>query len=187
MHIRQRRRAASLIGELLGYGRFFHHPRRVDNMLAELFIPNGLDLDADEAAWVPQADGVWFRPLLLSQSQGYYLNLLRVRRAGVLSRHRHFGPVHAFTLRGSWRYLEHDWVASPGSYAFEVPGETHTLIVPEHVPEMITLFHVTAGYVYLDDVGVPTGYEDVFTKIAAARSHYRALGLSPNHIEQFLR
>lgn len=156
-------------------------------MLAELFIQAGLDLDADEPSWVPQAAGVWFRPLLLSASQGYYVNLLRVRRAGILSRHRHAGPVHAFTLRGSWHYLEHDWHAVPGSYAFEPPGETHTLIVPENVPEMITVFHVTGGYVYVDDAGTPTGYEDVFTKIAAARSHYDRLDMDSGHLEQFIR
>jgi hypothetical protein len=35
-------------------------------------------------------------------------NLLRVRKSGILSRHRHPGPVHAFVLKGSWRYLEHE-------------------------------------------------------------------------------
>ena len=29
-----------------------------------------------------------------------------------------------------WHYLEHDWIATAGDYAFEPPGETHTLIVP---------------------------------------------------------
>jgi 2,4'-dihydroxyacetophenone dioxygenase len=156
-------------------------------MFAELFIQAGLDLDADEKAWVPQAAGVWFRPLLLSASQGYYINLLRVRRAGVLSRHRHLGPVHAFTMRGNWRYLEHDWYAVPGSYAFEPPGETHTLIVPENVPEMITLFHVTGGYVYVDDLGVPTGYEDVFTKITAARRHYEQHHSNSSYVDGLIR
>jgi hypothetical protein len=39
----------------------------------------------DERVWVPQADGVWFRPLLLNTVSGGWCNLLRVRRAGVLS------------------------------------------------------------------------------------------------------
>jgi 2,4'-dihydroxyacetophenone dioxygenase len=43
----------------------------------------------DERVWVPQAEGVWFRPLLLNTVNGGWCNLLRVRRAGVLSRHRH--------------------------------------------------------------------------------------------------
>ena len=156
-------------------------------MQADVFLPGALDLDADEHLWVPQAPGVWFRPLVLSTSQGYYVNLLRVRNTGVLSRHRHSGPVHAFTLRGRWHYLEHAWEAVPGSYAFEPPGETHTLVVPEGVPEMVTLFHVTGGYVYVDPDGAALGYEDVFTKLANARAHYAAIGLDAGYSETLTR
>ena len=51
-------------------------------------------LPSDQRIWVPQAPNVWFRPLCLSVSQGYWVNLLKVTRAGVLSRHRHTNPVH---------------------------------------------------------------------------------------------
>lgn len=156
-------------------------------MQPDIFLPQAMDLDAPDGLWVPQAEGVWFRPLILNVSQGYYVNLLRVRKAGVLSRHRHSGPVHAFTLRGRWHYLEHDWQAVPGSYAFEPPGETHTLVVPEDVDEMITLFHVTGGYVYVDPQGEAEGYEDVFTKLEATRRHCSAQGLGPGLVEGLMR
>jgi 2,4'-dihydroxyacetophenone dioxygenase len=156
-------------------------------MQPDIFLPGAIDLDGDEAHWVPQAPGVWFKPLVLNVGQGYYINLLRVRNSGVLSRHRHSGPVHAFTLRGRWHYLEHDWEAIPGSYAFEPPGETHTLVVPEGVTEMITLFHVTGGYTYVDPDGVALGYEDVFTKLANARKHYEAIGLGADYAERVTR
>ena len=87
--------------------------------------------NTDERLWVPQSKDVWFRPLLFNTSQGYFVNLLRVRKSGILSRHRHAGPVHATTLKGRWHYLEHDWWAEEGSYAFEPPGDIHTLEVPE--------------------------------------------------------
>jgi len=141
----------------------------------------------DERVWVPQAENVWFRPLCLSASQGYWVNLLRVRRAGVLSRHRHPAPVHGFVLKGRWRYLEHDWVAEPGSYVYEPPGETHTLVVPEDVPEMITLFQVHGVMCYVDPWGKVTGYEDVFTKIDMCRKHYAACGLGADYLDRFLR
>lgn len=157
-------------------------------MRPDLLLSGALDLDADQDSWVPQAaDGVWFRPLLLSVSEGYFVNLLKVTKSGVLSRHRHGGPVHAVVLRGMWRYLEHDWIAKAGDYAFEPPGETHTLVVPDDCSEMITLFHVSGGYVYVDPHGVPLGYEDVFTKLEAASRHYEAVGLGANYVEQFIR
>jgi 2,4'-dihydroxyacetophenone dioxygenase len=141
----------------------------------------------DDNLWVPMAKTVSFKPLLLCASQGYFVNLLRVRQAGILSRHRHSGPVHAIVLKGRWYYLEHDWIAEEGSYAYEPPGETHTLYVPEDVSEMITWFHVSGGYTYVDPYGGALGYEDVFTKIAAARSYYKEIGLGEDYVKQFIR
>ena len=141
----------------------------------------------DERVWVPQAENVWFRPLCLSASQGYWVNLLRVRKSGILSRHRHPAPVHGYVLEGKWNYLEHDWVATAGSYVFEPPGETHTLSVPADVPQMITLFHITGAMIYVDQAGAVTGYEDVFTKIEMCRKHYTACGLGADYVNQFIR
>jgi len=141
----------------------------------------------DERMWVPQTEHVSMRPLCLSVSGGYWVNLLRVRRSGILTRHRHPGPVHAFVLKGRWRYLEHSWVAEEGSYAFEAPGETHTLIVPEDVAEMITLFHVTGALIYCDPDGRQTGYDDVFTKIDMCRRHFESIGLGGDYVKQFIR
>jgi 2,4'-dihydroxyacetophenone dioxygenase len=133
----------------------------------------------DERVWVPQASGVWFRPLCLHAGQGYWVNLLRVRR--------HPAPVHGLVLRGKWHYLEHDWVATEGSYVFEPPGETHTLVVPEDVPEMITQFHITGAMIYVDPWGKQTGFEDVFSKIDMCRKHYAACGLGAGFVDQFIR
>ena len=147
----------------------------------------GPAIPTDERVWVPQAENVWFRPLCLNVSSGYWMNLLRVRRSGILSRHRHPGPVHAFVLKGSWRYLEHDWVATEGSYAFEPPGETHTLVVDEGVEEMITYFQVNGCMYYVDPWGAHTGYEDVFTKVDMCRAHYAEVGLGADYADQFIR
>lgn len=153
--------------------------------LAEIVV--SAVIPEDERVWVPQADRVWFRPLCLSASSGYWVNLLRVRRAGVLSRHRHPNPVHGYVLKGRWRYLEHDWIAETGSYVFEPPGETHTLVVPEDVEEMITLFQVNGVMYYVDPDGRGLGFEDVFTKIEMCRKHYAAVGLGAEYVERFIR
>jgi quercetin dioxygenase-like cupin family protein len=153
--------------------------------LAEIVVPRAIS--DDERLWVPQAQNVWFRPLCLNRSQGYWVNLLRVRRSGFLSRHRHPNPVHGFVLRGRWRYLEHDWVAEEGSYVFEPPGETHTLVVPPDIDEMITLFQVNGVMYYVDPWGRALGYEDVFTKIEMCRKHFASVGLGSDFADQFIR
>ncbi len=155
--------------------------------LPEVIIKGALDLGDGPDVWINQSDGVDFKPLVFCVSGGYFVNILRVRRSGVLSRHRHAGTVHAFTLRGRWHYLEHDWMAEAGDYVCEPPGEVHTLVVPEGVDEMMTLFHVTGGYTYVDPFGTPLGYEDVFTKVEAARAHFVAAGLGEDYVRKFMR
>ncbi len=141
----------------------------------------------DDRVWVPQAEQVWFRPLCLNASQGYWVNLLKVRKAGVLARHRHPNPVHGYVIKGRWHYLEHDWVAEEGGYVYEPPGETHTLVVPEDVEEMITLFQVNGVMYYVDPWGRHEGFEDVFTKIEMCRKHYEKVGLGSDFVDQFIR
>jgi quercetin dioxygenase-like cupin family protein len=141
----------------------------------------------DERVWVPQAEGVWFRPLLLNTVNGGWCNLLRVRRAGVLSRHRHPMLVVGYVIRGRWKYVEHDWTAEEGSFVFEPPGEVHTLTVPADCPEMITFFNIQGAMIYVDDQNRQTGYEDVFTKIDLCRTHYRDNGLGASYVDQFIR
>lgn len=153
--------------------------------LPEIFVPNVVP--DDERLWVPQTDCVSFRPLCLCVSSGYYVNLLRVKGSGLLSRHRHPGPVHGHVLKGRWRYLEHDWEATEGSYVFEPPGEIHTLVVPEGVDEMITLFHVTGSLLYCDEDGNVQGADDVFTKLELAKKHYARVGLGEDFVLQFVR
>ncbi|PRD40923.1 cupin [Phyllobacterium phragmitis] len=141
----------------------------------------------DDRVWVPQAENVWFRPLCLSASRGYWVNLLKVRKSGVLSRHRHPQPVHGYVIKGAWRYLEHDWEAVEGGYVYEAPGETHTLVVDPHIEEMITLFQVNGCMIYVDPDGKQLGYEDVFTKIDLCRAHYERVGLGIDYVDQFIR
>ena len=141
----------------------------------------------DERVWVPQAADVWFRPLLLNTVTGGWCNLLRVRKSGVLSRHRHPMVVVGYVIKGKWRYLEHDWVAEEGSFVYEPPGEIHTLVVPVDCAEMITFFNISGAMIYVDADGRQSGYEDVWSKIDMCRSHYAANGLGVHYVDQFIR
>jgi quercetin dioxygenase-like cupin family protein len=144
-------------------------------------------IPTDERVWVPQAPDVWFRPLLLNTVSGGWCNLLRVRKSGILSRHRHPMAVVGYVIKGRWRYLEHDWIAEEGSFVYEPPGEIHTLVVPEDCTEMITFFNISGAMMYLDAADNVIGYEDVWTKIDMCRAHYERVGLGAQFVEQFVR
>jgi 2,4'-dihydroxyacetophenone dioxygenase len=141
----------------------------------------------DERVWVPQAPDVWFRPLMFNTVSGGWCNLLRVRKSGVLSRHRHPMVVVGYVIKGRWFYREHDWVANAGDFVYEPPGEIHTLEVPADCTEMITFFNISGAMIYLDEEGRQTGYEDVFSKIDMCRKHYRECGLGAEFVDQFIR
>ena len=144
-------------------------------------------LTSDENLWAPVGDGIWSRPLQLNVTGGFYTHVLRVKRSGLLQRHRHSGMVQAYVIKGRWYYLEHDWVAEEGSYIFEPPGETHTLTVPDDCQDMLTLFTVQGALMYVDPEGNATGYDDVFTRIDKYRAHFEAVGLGADYVRRFMR
>ena len=144
-------------------------------------------LTSDENLWAPVGDGIWSRPLQLNVTGGFYTHVLRVKRSGLLQRHRHSGMVQAYVIKGRWYYLEHDWVAEEGSYIFEPPGETHTLTVPDDCQDMLTLFTVQGALMYVDPEGNATGYDDVFTRIEKYRAHFEAVGLGADYVRRFMR
>jgi quercetin dioxygenase-like cupin family protein len=155
------------------------------DMRPDLVIPDVWP--RDEKLWVPLSDGVWSRPLHFNVTAGQYTHLMRVTRAGIIARHRHTGPVFAHILKGSWHYLEHDWVAEEGGFVFEPPGETHTLVVPEGCEEMLTLFQVNGALVYVDQQGGAMGYDDVFTRLEGTRRHYESAGVDAGYVDTLIR
>ena len=144
------------------------------------------DTEADSRLWIDLTEDVQQRPLLFDCTNGAWSNLLRVRPGGQLNCHYHTGTVHAFTLKGSWRYLEHDWVAGEGTFVYEPPGEIHTL--QADLKTGMTTFFVTRGaLIYTDQGGRQTGYEDVFTRLARFRRHVAEKGLDPAVVESMIR
>ena len=133
-------------------------------------------VNADDLPWVEQAKGVWFKPLRLAPELGVWANLVKVSAQGMVSRHRHHGPVEGWVLQGRWRYLEHDWVAGPGSYVHEPEGDVHTLVV-EGGEEMVTLFIVHGSIEYLDDDDRVLRTDTAQRKLALYEAHCEAHGL----------
>lgn len=140
----------------------------------------------DEREWVPAAKtGVWMRPLLFDTVRGAWTNVVRMRTTGTISRHAHPAPVHGYVISGRWRYAERDWVAEAGTYIFEPPGDIHTLMALEG--ESQTLFWITGTLIEIDASGKPSGYADVFTRIAQAEAHFEAVGLGADYVRRFIR
>jgi quercetin dioxygenase-like cupin family protein len=134
----------------------------------------------DDVPWVPQGERVWFKPLRFDRANGRWVNVLKVSGGGRVNRHRHSGgQVLGYCLRGSWHYLERDWVARPGTFVYEPPGDIHTLVVDEAAGEMQTLFLLEGVVQYLDDDDNLVYQDDVFTKLERYLNFCRAQGIAP--------
>ena len=144
----------------------------------------------DDGPWVPYADGVWIQPCCFDVTSGGISLLLKGLPGARLGVHYHVGTVRGYTLRGRWRYLEHDWVAGPGTFIYEPAGEAHTLVIAEDSPEPALIFFVVEGaLIYLDkpDGGSFAAYEDSFSMLELSRVHYREAGLDPRQLDRLIR
>jgi len=140
----------------------------------------------DDREWVPAAmDGVWMRPLMFDTAAGAWVNVTRIEREGFISRHAHPCPVHAYVLKGQWRYEERNWIANAGDYLLEPPGDIHTLIGLPGGSD--TLFWIGGAMIELDENGNTLGHADVFTRIEQAAEHYEDVGLGRDYVKQFIR
>jgi 2,4'-dihydroxyacetophenone dioxygenase len=138
-------------------------------------------VDSDDLPWVPQGDRVWFKPLRFDLSSGRWINLIRVQGPGKINRHRHSGgQVLGYCIKGSWRYLERDWVARPGTLVYEPPGDIHTLVVDDD--EMMTLFVIEGVIQYIDDDDNLIHQDDVFSKLERYLKHCRDNGIEPKDL-----
>jgi len=154
----------------------------------EHFIAN-IDPD-DERLWVPYADGVWFQPCHFNVTTGGFSLVLKGLPGAAVGVHYHIGTVRGYTMRGYWRYLEHDWIAKPGTFIYEPAGEAHTLVVLKDSPEPAVIFFVVeAGLIYLDKPtdGNFAAYEDGFSALELCRKHYRESGLDVKQLDLLIR
>jgi len=144
----------------------------------------------DDRRWVPYSPGAWFMPCFFDVSGGGFANILRITPGAKLPAHYHVSTVHAYTIQGTWYYAEHKakWIANPGTYVFETPGELHTLIVPADAKEdMMAFFVLSGGLIYINEDGSCKAYDDGFTLLAMAREHYKKVGLDPADLDKMIR
>ena len=132
-----------------------------------------------ESPWVPFGDNAAIKHLAFDVRQNIFSNILWVKGPGVVGTHLHRGTIVMVCLEGSVRYLEYDWVASPGGLILEVPGEAHTLVT-EH-PEGVKLFGWMQGPIeFYDDQANYVDTADVWWFIHHYESHCREHGIPIN-------
>ena len=153
-------------------------PPGVAQATKEFAIPD-VHIGADEAAspTIEVFPDIYVRFLSFDVRSNAFSNITMVPKGGIIGRHRHRGSVIGVVLEGSWRYLEYDWVARPGSFVRESPGVIHTL---EAGPGMKTYFAINGTLEYFDADDNLVQVQDVFWAIDCYLTHCRKHGIPKN-------
>jgi 2,4'-dihydroxyacetophenone dioxygenase len=115
-------------------------------------IPSAVHRGFDELPMIEVGGGVHIQVLQANVDQGFWVVRNHFEPGTTIERHKHTGPVYAFTLAGSWKYLEYPEINTAGSYLYEPAGSVHTLHVPETNTEMTDVwFTIFGANLNLDD------------------------------------
>jgi quercetin dioxygenase-like cupin family protein len=108
-------------------------------------IPAALHRAETDLPFVDYQEGVLFQLLQADVEAGLWVVRVRFQPGVTIQRHRHTGEVFAFTIKGSWHYLEYPEVNTAGSYLFEPAGSIHTLHVPASNTEVTDVWFAIRG------------------------------------------
>lgn len=90
-------------------------------------LTQAVHLGADELPFVDIGDGSKLKVIQVKAEEGLWI-VENVFQAGYeVQRHKHTGPVYAYTTSGAWRYAEYEYVNRAGSFLYEPAGSVHTL------------------------------------------------------------
>jgi quercetin dioxygenase-like cupin family protein len=98
--------------------------------MTALDIPQALHRGESELPFVALGDGTHLQLLQVDVELGLWVIRTKFEAGVTVPTHKHTGSVFAFTISGSWKYLEYPDVNLPGSYLYEPAGSVHTLTVP---------------------------------------------------------
>ena len=149
-------------------------------------ILDGYTVDEEESAWIPYEPRTANRFLMFDLARNAFAVVLRCEPGSGIAAHYHTGAVVGYSLSGTWKYKEYDWIAKPGTFILEPAGEAHTLVVVGDEP-MVSFFHVMGPHIQLDETGKQVGYVDAFSLLDFCRTYYREHGLDPAGLEKIVR
>ena len=144
-------------------------------------LPTAILRAESELPFVDLGDGSTLQLLQVDVDQGLWVIRTKFAAGMTVDTHKHTGSVFAYTMSGSWKYLEYpNDVNRAGSYLFEPAGSVHTLHVPEANDEVTDVFFAIHGAnLNLDADGNVTtvidagGIRDFYFAMCEAEGHGR--------------
>jgi quercetin dioxygenase-like cupin family protein len=123
----------------------------------ETLYRRGADVPA--VPFTPYNEDVLIKLLRVDPVSGQLCVILSAPGGTGLGVHKHYGSVILYTIKGAWRYLEHDWVARAGDFVYETAGSSHTFQVePGETTEAFII--VEGALEFRDEDGNTLAIED---------------------------
>jgi 2,4'-dihydroxyacetophenone dioxygenase len=145
-------------------------------------------IDAESYPWIPFVpyfnDTVFLKVLKAEPISGTFITLLRAPGTITLPKHHHCGIVIVYTIKGNWKYKEHQWTAVEGSVVYETAATSHTPVGAGD-GEVITLNIQVGDSIYLDDQGKVLAIENWKTMLERYVNYCKGNGITPIDITDF--
>lgn len=136
--------------------------------------------------FLPYSEEVSIKLIKADPVRGETVTFLKAPVNMTLPKHHHSGTVIVYTIKGAWRYLEHDWVATPGSVVYETAATSHTPAgVAGYGDEIITLNITVGDLLYLDDKGAVVAIENWKSAVERYVAHCTAEGIEIKDVTSF--
>lgn len=138
-------------------------------------MPVAVHVGIGELPFVDLPDGSKLKVIQVKHGEGLWI-VENVFRAGYeVQRHKHTGPVYAYTTSGAWRYKEYDYVNRAGSFLYEPAQSVHTLQVLED--DTHVWFQIYGANLNLDADGNVESVTDCSSALAVYLSLCEQAGL----------
>lgn len=145
-------------------------------------------IDDESLPWVPfapYADDVFLKYFKLDPVRGEMIVLMKAPAGKQLPKHHHSGTVIVYTVEGRWKYLEHDWIAGPGSIVFETAASAHTPQVVSTEGEILVLNIVVGDLIFMTPDNQVLAIENWKTAMQRYLAHCEQAGIQPRDITSF--
>lgn len=84
----------------------------------------GLPVVPDDRPWIPTFYGEQ-KYIRLNLDTGEWILFARIGPGHQVPYHKHHGGLNLYVLEGELNFVDEEWVAGPGTYVYEPPGNTH--------------------------------------------------------------
>jgi quercetin dioxygenase-like cupin family protein len=94
-------------------------------------VPTAVHIGKDDLPFVDIGDGSKLQVIHVDVNAGLWIVENIVQAGYDVQKHKHTGPVYAYTVSGAWKYKEYDYVNRSGSFLYEPAGSVHSLTAVE--------------------------------------------------------